>query len=151
MNLARRFSVVALLALGLSADAKSDARILEAIGSVESGMDRLAINGSARGAYQVRPCAWTDACAQLEAEGRPAYSLRRWRDPFVQDMIASAYLRVIRRHLRAAGISDPSPAVLALCWNLGPSGAAARGYRPNDYAVRVSNVFAACKAPAPRR
>lgn len=137
----RTFSVVALLLLGCSAEAQHDLRLLQAIGTVESGMDRRAVNGSARGAYQVRPAAWTDACAQLKAEGRPAYPLTRWRDAVAQDMIAAAYLRVIRRHLRAAGLSDPSPEVLALCWNLGPTGAADRGYRPNDYAVRVSNVF----------
>jgi len=137
----RRFSVVALLLLGCSAQAQSDRRLLEAIGSVESGMNRLAVNGDARGAYQVRARAWADACGQLKAEGRPAYPDRRWREGVVQDMIAAAYLRVIRRHLLSAGIADPSPEVLALCWNLGPSGAAARGYRPNDYAVRVSNLF----------
>lgn len=136
-----RFAVGALLVLGLSAEAHPDRRLLQAIGTVESGMDRLAVNGSARGAYQVRPAAWTDACAQLAAEGRPGYSAYRWRDAAAQDAIAAAYLRVIRRHLRLAGITNPSAEVLALCWNLGPTGAARRGYRPNDYAVRVSNVF----------
>ena len=47
MSLASRFSVVALLLFGLTAEAKSDAALLEAIAHVETGMDRKAKIGRA--------------------------------------------------------------------------------------------------------
>jgi hypothetical protein len=43
MTLNQRFSVVALLLLGLNAQAKTDAAFLEAVAAVESGHNRKAI------------------------------------------------------------------------------------------------------------
>jgi len=142
MTLAHRFSVVALLLLGCSAQAQSDARLLEAIGQVESGMDRNA-RGKAgeRGAYQMKPTSWADANAQLLCEGRPTYSWLNWRNATAQDMMASAYLRVLRKRLNSLGIPSPTPEQIALAWNRGATGAAGRNFAPNDYAVRVGNLF----------
>ena len=138
----RHFSVVALLLLGCSAQAQSDARLLEAIGQVESGMDRNA-RGKAgeRGAYQMKPTSWEDANVQLFSEGRPTYSWLNWRNSTAQDMMASAYLRVLRRRLNSLGIHSPTPEQIALAWNRGATGAAVRNFTPNDYAVRVGNLF----------
>ena len=142
MGLVHRFSVVALLLLGCSAQAQSDARLLEAIGQVESGMDRRALGKAGeRGAYQMKPTSWKDANAQLLSEGRPTYSWLTWRDATAQDMMASAYLRVLRRRLNSLGIPSPTPEQIALAWNRGVTGASVRNFRPNDYAVRVANLF----------
>jgi hypothetical protein len=142
MNLASRFSVVALLLFGLTAQAKTDAALLEAIAHVETGMDRKAIGKAGeRGAYQMKASAWADANIQLTLEGRPTYSWSKWRDATAQDVMALAYLRCLRKRLKALGIPDPSPAQLALVWNRGLSGAMNRGWQPNDYADRVSNIF----------
>ncbi len=52
MTLNQRFSVVALLLLGLSAQAKSDAAFLSAVAEVESGHNRKAIGKAGeRGMY----------------------------------------------------------------------------------------------------
>jgi hypothetical protein len=56
-------------------------------------------------------------------------------------MVAAALLRVIRDRLRVRGISNPTPEVIALCWNKGVTGAAARNFLPNDYAIRVGNIY----------
>lgn len=145
MNLSQRFSVVALLLLGLTAQAKSDALFLSAIGDVETGHladQRKAVGRHGeRGKYQMKAAAWSEGNAQLKAEGRPTYSWLQWRDATAQDMVASAYLRCLRRRLLTLGVAEPSPALLALCWNRGLTGARDLGWRPNDYAVRVSNVF----------
>lgn len=145
MNLNQRFSVVALLLLGLTAQAKSDALFLSAIGDVETGHladQRKAVGRHGeRGKYQMKAAAWSEGNAQLKAEGRPTYSWLQWRDATAQDMVASAYLRCLRRRLLTLGVAEPSPALLALCWNRGLTGARELGWRPNDYAVRVSNVF----------
>lgn len=145
MTLNQRFSVVALLLLGLSAQAKSDATLLNAIGDVETGHladQRKAVGKHGeRGKYQMKASAWSDANAQLKTEGRPTYSWLQWRDATAQDMVASAYLRCLRRRLSSLGIANPTPALLALCWNRGVAGAHDLRWRPNDYAVRVANLF----------
>jgi hypothetical protein len=142
------FSVVALLLLGCSASAQSDLKVLAAIGAVE-GSDRLARGdgGKALGLYQMHPEAWADGNAQLAREGRPTYARSAWRSTTAQDMVASAYLRALRSRLLARGIPSPSPECLALCWNLGFTGAASIGFRLSnapparaDYARRVGNL-----------
>jgi hypothetical protein len=136
--------------LGLTAEAKTDARMLEAIAAVESGNSRHAIGdgGKAIGRFQMHPAAWQDANDRLAAEGYKTYPRSRWRDPVAQDMIAHAYLRILRDRLATAGVAKPSPAQLALCWNLGFTGAKAYGFDPDqapanrrDYARRVENIF----------
>jgi len=142
MTLNQRFSVVALLLLGLSAQAKSDADILEAIAHVESGMNRKAIGKAGeRGMYQVGKAAWDDASARLKAEGHYAFPWSKWRDATAQDMIAASHLRWIRANFARVGIPAPTPEQLALVWNVGWSGAVERRFRPNDYAIRVANLF----------
>lgn len=148
----RPFSIVALLLLGLTAQAKSDAALLDAIGDVETGHladQRKAIGRHGeRGKYQMKASAWSDANAQLKAEGRPTYSWLQWRDATAQDMMASAYLRCLRRRLSSLGMPNPSPTILALCWNRGLTGARNRGWQPNDYAERVANLFDSQNATA---
>jgi len=145
MTLNQRFSVVALLLLGISAQAKSDAALLNAIGDVETGHladQRKAIGRHGeRGKYQMKATAWSQANAQLTAEGRKTYSWLQWRDETAQDMMACAYLRWLRSRFKADGYATPTPEQLAVAWNRGYEGAKSYGFRPNHYAVRVANLF----------
>ena len=142
MNLASRFSVVALLLLGLTAQAKSDAAILEAIAHVESGMNRKAVGKAGeRGMYQVGYAAWKDAEDRLKAEGHYRFPWSKWRDATAQDMIAASHLRWIRANFARVGIPAPTAEQIAIVWNVGWSGAVSRRFAPNDYAIRVGNLF----------
>jgi len=140
--------LVALLLLGCAANAQSDARILHAIGQVEGGeRAQRGDGGRALGLYQMHPEAWADGNAQLAREGQPTYARHLWRSPLAQDMVALAYLRALRGRLMGRGIPSPSPECLALCWNLGFTGAQSIGFRLSnapparaDYAIRVGNI-----------
>lgn len=131
------------LATASMAYAVEDSKILNAIAQVETGENRLAMNGGERGAvgmYQMRTPAWADANAQLKREGKQTFTRSEWRSPEAQDAVAGAYLRVIRARLLQMGIKDPSPEVIALCWNQGCGYARSHGFIPNDYAERVGNL-----------
>jgi hypothetical protein len=142
VTLNQRFSVVALLLLGLNAQAKTDAAFLEAVAAVESGHNRKAIGKAGeRGMYQVGKAAWDDANERLKREGHYHYQFSKWRNPTAQDMIAAAHLRTIRDNFKRIGKPDPTPEQLALVWNVGWSGAVSRRFAPNDYAERVANLF----------
>ena len=140
--------LVAVLLLGCTASAQSDARILYAIGQVEGGeRAQRGDGGRALGLYQMHPEAWADGNAQLAREGQPTYARHLWRSPLAQDMVALAYLRALRGRLMGRGIPYPSPECLALCWNLGFTGAQSIGFRLSnaptaraDYAIRVGNI-----------
>lgn len=138
----RPFSIVALLLLGFNAAAASDASFLEAIAQVESGQNRKAVGKAGeRGMYQVGKPAWDDANERLQREGHYHFQWSKWRDGTAQDMIAAAHLRTIRDNFKRIGKPDPTPEQLALVWNVGWSGAVARCFAPNDYAIRVANLF----------
>ena len=142
MTLNQRFSVVALLLLGLSAQAKSDAAFLFAVAEVESGHNRKAIGKAGeRGMYQVGKEAWDDASARLKAEGHYAFPWSKWRDATAQDMVAASHLRWIRSNFHRIGMTNPTPEQMALVWNVGWTAARERAFRPNDYAFRVANLF----------
>jgi hypothetical protein len=142
MTLNQRFSVVALLLLGLNAEAKSDAAFLSAVAEVESGHNRKAIGKAGeRGMYQVGKEAWDDASARLKAQGHYAFPWSKWRDATAQDMVAASHLRWIRANFHRLGMTNPTPEQLALVWNVGWTAARERAFRPNDYAFRVANLF----------
>ena len=142
MTLNQRFSVVALLLLGLSAQAKSDAAFLHAVAQVESGHNRKAVGKAGeRGMYQVGKEAWDDASARLKAEGHYAFPWSKWRDATAQDMVAASHLRWIRSNFNRIGMTNPTPEQMALVWNVGWTAARERAFRPNDYAFRVANLF----------
>ena len=140
--MSRPFSIVALLLLGFNAAAASDATLLESIAQVESGMNRKAIGKAGeRGMYQVGRDAWKDAEERLKAEGHYRFPWSKWRDATAQDMVAASHLRWIRANFKRVGKPDPTPEQIAVVWNLGWSAAVARSFKPNDYAVRVGNLF----------
>ena len=140
--MSRPFSIVALLLLGFNAAAASDATLLESIAQVESGMNRKAIGAAGeRGMYQVGREAWKDAEERLKAEGHYRFPWSKWRDATAQDMVAASHLRWIRANFKRVGKPDPTPEQIAVVWNLGWSAAVARSFKPNDYALRVANLF----------
>ena len=142
MTLNQRFSIVALLLLGLNAQAKSDAAFLSAVAEVESGHNRRAVGKAGeRGMYQVGKEAWDDASARLKAEGHYSFPWSKWRDATAQDMIAASHLRTLRDRFARIGMTDPTPEQLALAWNRGFTGAQKLNWQPNDYAFRVANLF----------
>jgi hypothetical protein len=112
------------------------------VAEVESGHNRRAIGKAGeRGMYQVGRDAWKDAEERLKAEGHYRFPWSKWRDATAQDMIAAAHLRWIRANFKRIGILSPTPEQIALVWNVGWSGAVARKFAPNDYALRVANLF----------
>jgi len=138
----RPFSIVALFLLGFNSAAASDATFLEAIAQVESGQNRKAIGKAGeRGMYQVGRDAWKDAEVRLKAEGHYHFPWSKWRDATAQDMVAACHLRWIRSNFKRVGKPDPTPEQIAVVWNLGWSAAVARSFKPNDYALRVGNLF----------
>jgi len=135
-----RITVVALWLLGCTAEARTDGEILYAIGQVEGGArHQVGDGGRSLGLYQLGPAAWAEGNARLRAEGRTTYPRTSWRDHTAQDMVAAAFLRVCRDRIVAAG-KEPTPANLALVWNVGFAGAKRLAWRPNGYAFRVSNL-----------
>jgi hypothetical protein len=142
MTFNQRFSVVALLLLGLNAQAKTDAAFLDAVAAVESGHNRKAIGKAGeRGMYQVGKAAWDDANDRLKAEGHHHFQWSKWRDATAQDMIAASHLRWIRGNFHRIGMTDPTPEQMALVWNVGWTAARSQGFRANGYAFRVANLF----------
>ena len=142
MSYSTRFSIVAIMLLGFTAEAKTDAELLDAIATVESGKNRKAVGKAGeRGMYQVGKDAWDDANERLIREGHYHFQWSRWRDATAQDMIAAAHLRIIREKFRRIGNPSPTAEQVALVWNVGWSGAVERGFKPNDYAERVGNLF----------
>jgi hypothetical protein len=138
----RSFSIVALLLLGLNAQAKTDAAFLDAVAAVESGHNRKAIGKAGeRGMYQVGKAAWDDANDRLKAEGHHHFQWSKWRDATAQDMIAASHLRWIRANFHRLGMTDPTPEQMALVWNVGWTAARSQGFRANGYAFRVANLF----------
>jgi len=133
------FPVVALLLFGCSALAQTDAKLLVAIGQVESGGNWLAVGDhkSAWGRYQLHASSWRDANAQLARERLRQVPRTDWRTPSSQDIVALAFLRDLRRRFALVGIPNPSPTQLASAWNLGFTAARKRGFPATDYARRV--------------
>lgn len=141
MNL--HFPLVALWLFGCSALAQTDARILQAIGQVESGGNRLAVgdHGTALGRYQQHATSWRDANDLLLREGKPTVPRSSWRTASNQDIVAMAYLRVLRHRFALYGIPNPTPAQLAVAWNLGFEAARRKGFPSTSYARRVTALM----------
>jgi len=154
----RNFTLItAAVLLAGYAYAVDDATILDAIGDVETGTQknpRLAVGdcGLARGRYQQHRGSFIDGCTQLMREGKPAYSYDQWKSPVVQDEVALAYIRWIRDRMKSAGVPNPTPEQIALCWNYGFGKSKAIKFNitkapaaPRDYATRVGNIVRVTK------
>jgi len=135
-------ALVAALIIRANALVADDAKLIHAIGVVESGMDFRAVGdqGRAVGAYQMHPEAWQDANAWRKAQGLPAFPRHEWRDQRVQLHMAQAYMNVLRKRLLGLGFANPSPGLLAVCWNKGLEGARRDSFRSTRYAKRVVSI-----------
>ena len=141
---------IAFLIFGCSDSAYADSLLLAALADVETGSHpnpRLAVGdgGAALGRYQIHRAAWSEGPDPVAREGFRTYPRSQWRDATAQDMVAAAFLRVIRGRLTAQGIPNPTPAQVALVWAMGYSGAKAVGFNPSlapapkrSYAERVA-------------
>jgi len=127
----------------------TDAKILTAIGLVETGMKRTARGdaGHSFGAYQMSQDSWATGNRRLSAEGLPTYPFRQWRSEIAQDAVAMGLILAIRDRLKTEGVVTPTPEQIALVWNMGWSGAKRVGFRVDaappvraDYANRVGNL-----------
>jgi len=134
-------TLIAIAAAPLLAE-QGAPKILRAIAMVESGEDPLAVgdSGKALGAWQIHAAAWQDANDFRAAQGLPRLARSRWREAGVQEAVAKALLCLIQTRLAGAGVVSPTPGQIALCWNMGFSGAKARSFRPTDYSTRVANL-----------
>jgi hypothetical protein len=77
---------------------------LVAFAFIESRFNRLAINGSSKGLFQMQPAAWADA-RQLVV--LPDFSTN-WLDPYWNALAAAAYMRLNMRQLKAMGLDVSS-------------------------------------------
>jgi hypothetical protein len=145
-----RLALIAALAaccLARGADG-NEARLLKAIGQVESGFDFKAVGDSGRsfGAYQMQAPAIAEANARLASHGQRRVALAQFmRDTRSQTMLAQAYLAILRSRFASVGITTPTNIQLATAWNMGFEGARRRGFVPNEYARRVTNQIAASR------
>jgi hypothetical protein len=137
----------------LSAPARAQAAfqvLVEKIAVVESGYNNRAIgdNGRARGAWQMWAAAWIDGNSQLKKEGRKTYPYGDWQNAWAQGEVAEAYLRLCIERLSRAGVTNPTPEQIYLCFAMGFSRFSACGFDPArcpekkvDAAKRVRNLF----------
>lgn len=139
----RRLFTILLSAFAAWSRASEDAKLLEAVALVETGNNPFAVGdrGESLGRYQMGSRAWAEANDWLRHNGKPTIPRSEWGNPKAQDKIAAAFLRVCRDRFARYGVPRPTIAQLATVWNLGFKGALDRGFRPNDYGLRVSNLY----------
>ena len=138
----RRLLTLALSLFAAWSKASDDARILDAIAQVETGNNPYAVGdrGQSLGRYQMGYRAWAEANDWLNRQGKKTVPWSQWGNIKQQDKIAAAFLQVCRDRLAKYGVPNPTVAQIATVWNLGFTGARNRGFRPNDYGQRVSNL-----------
>jgi hypothetical protein len=125
-------------------------KLVWAIAEVETGGDNTAIgdNGRAYTAWQLHDAAFRDGNAQLKKEGRMTYPWCDLSNPKNARAVASAYVRLCVLRLTSAGVKDPSPEQIYLCYSMGFKAYKDAGFKsvncpPKkiDAAVRVGNLF----------
>ena len=135
---------------GYPKDQWAEVKLIEAIGHVESGMnyDAVGDSGKAKGAYQLHEAAWKDAQAYYKelAVKLPAY--RFWRHPGYQYTAMVGYVRVCTKRMQAAGVKNPDPRQIYLCFSMGFAAFQEIGFKPDaapasklSSANRVLNIF----------
>lgn len=126
-------------------------KLVWSIAMVESGNDHHAVGdrGQAYGAWQLHEAAFKDGNYQLKKEGRMTYPYADLSNPRISYAVASAYLRLCILRLTSAGIKDPTPEQIYLCFSMGFKAYKDVGFnslrcppKKIDAAVRVGNLFA---------
>jgi hypothetical protein len=125
-------------------------KLVWAIAMVESGNDHNAVGdkGKAYGAWQLHEDAFKDGNYQLKKEGRMTYPYTDLSNPRISYAVASAYLRLCVLRLTSAGIKDPTPEQIYLCFAMGFQAYKETGFnslkcppKKIDAALRVRNLF----------
>lgn len=125
-------------------------KLVWAIAMVETGGDNNAVGdkGKAYSAWQLHEAAFKDGNAQLRKEGRMTYPYCDLSNPRIAYAVASAFVRLCILRLTSAGIKDPSPEQIYLCYSMGFKAYKDAGFKslncpPKkiDAAVRVGNLF----------
>ena len=127
-------------------------KLVWCVAEVETGNDHKSVgdNGRAYTAWQLHDAAIQDGNYQLKKEGRMTYPVCDvLASPRVAKAVASAYIRLCVLRLTSAGIKDPSPEQIYLCYSMGFKAYKDAGFKslncpPKkiDAAVRVGNLFA---------
>jgi hypothetical protein len=125
-------------------------KLVESIGHVESGMNHEAVgdSGKAKGAWQMHAPAWKDAQEWYDRKGITLRSYRYWRNPSNQATAANGYIRLCQERLMKAGVANPDPRQIYLCFSMGFADFKAIGFDPEkapasklSSANRVLNIF----------
>ena len=126
-------------------------KLVWAIALVETGGDNNAVGdkGKAYSAWQLHNDAFKDGNAQLKKEGRMTYPYTDLSNPRIAYAVASAYVRLCILRLTSAGVKDPTPEQIYLCYSMGFKAYKDTGFnslkcphKKIDAAVRVGNLFA---------
>jgi hypothetical protein len=128
----------------------ADHRFLSAVAMVESGNNARAIGdgGYALGKFQMWPAAWKDAQTWAKKHGRFVWTRSAWQNERAQEEMAYCYFKVCQERLAAAGIENPSPTQIYLCYTMGFKAfkdidfdVAKAPARKLNAAVRVTAIF----------
>lgn len=131
----KTIAIILLLILASTAAAAIDVQhLVDQIGEVETGNAWDGRPGAAGelSCYQITPAVWHDTMPGVPFAECRSYAAAR--------ACAVKHVRRLAARLEQLGYR-PTPARLALCWNLGFSAALQRRLRPNDYARRVANLY----------
>lgn len=135
---------------GYAKDDWASVKLIEAIGHVESGMNYEAVgdSGKAKGAYQLHEAAWKDAQAYYKGLGVKLPAYRFWRHPGYQFTAICGYLKVCHNRMVDAGVKNPNPRQIYLCFSMGFAAFKEIGFNPESApasklssANRVLNIF----------
>lgn len=126
---------IAFLLVAAPALAYDEARLLQVIAEIEcpGGWDGRPGRAGEASAWQITPAVWRQHMGN---------------QPFADAWNVLDARECAQRHLRwlAAGLRrhgyEPTPARLALAWNVGLTGALRRELRLTDYARRTFNLYA---------
>jgi hypothetical protein len=106
-------------------------KMVTAVAMAESRMDHAAVGDGGRAitAWQIWPQAWADANAFRLANGRSA--IPRGSDTKSARELATWLLAMHMRRLNQAGLRNPTPQQVYLCYTMGFEGARQIGFDPS--------------------
>lgn len=128
--------LITFLLIASPAMAYDEARLLQVIAQIEcpGGWDGRQGPAGEASAWQITPAVWRENMG--DQPFTDAWNVVDARE------CASRHLRRLAAGLRRHGY-EPTPARLALAWNVGLTGAIRRELRLTDYARRTFNLYAA--------
>lgn len=120
-----------MIAALLLAVAMPSEKMVTAVAMAESRMDHSAVGDGGRAitAWQIWPSAWSDANAFRVKHGHAA--IPRGSDTKSAREVATWLLAMHMDRLRQAGLTNPTPQQVYLCYTMGFSGARQIGFDPS--------------------